>query len=134
MSDNTTLLFANETFYTAFASRDLAAMDELWSKTERCSCIHPGWQAVDGRAAVMETWTAILSNPQSPRIRWRNARAYPRGDLGYVVCYELVEESVLVATNLFVREHGAWRLVHHQAGASSLPPQGDEDEQVPTLQ
>jgi hypothetical protein len=32
----------------------------------------------------------------------------------------------LVATNVFVREGGAWKMVHHQAGP--LPPAREESE------
>jgi hypothetical protein len=38
------------------------------------------------------------------------------GESAYVVCGEAVDGAELVATNLFVREDGAWKLVHHQAG------------------
>jgi len=33
-----------------------------------------------------------------------------------VICRELVGGSPLAATNVFVREDGAWRLLHHQSG------------------
>jgi len=32
-----------------------------------------------------------------------------------VTCGESVGNSLLAATNLFVRENGGWRLVHHHA-------------------
>jgi hypothetical protein len=32
-----------------------------------------------------------------------------------VLCVETVGEATLVATNLFKRVEGEWRLVHHQA-------------------
>jgi len=43
------------------------------------------------------------------------------------VCYEVLEGGFLAATNVFVREDGAWRMVHHQAGASPPPTAADED-------
>lgn len=134
MSDTAAVMFANEAFYAAFARRDLVAMDDLWAKRTRCSCIHPGWQAVHGRAEVMQTWTAILGNPNAPGITCTAARACVAGDVAWVLCYEIVQQSVLVATNIFVREDGAWRVVHHQAGQSSLPEPEDPDEPAPTLQ
>jgi hypothetical protein len=39
------------------------------------------------------------------------------GDSAYVVCGEAIDGAELVATNFFVREDGAWKLVHHHAGA-----------------
>jgi hypothetical protein len=31
-------------------------------------------------------------------------------------------EGVLIATNLFVREGGGWKMAHHQAGPTSERP------------
>jgi hypothetical protein len=51
------------------------------------------------------------------------------GTAGFVVCHEVLPEGVLVATNVFVREDGAWKVVHHQAGpvatAAAEPPSAD---------
>jgi ketosteroid isomerase-like protein len=118
------VLFANESFYAAFHARDMAAMRALWAERAPVCCIHPGWNALDGREAVLGSWASIMGNPQSPRIHCLAARAYLYGDAALVVCYEVLEGGVLVATNGFVREDGRWRMVHHQAGpASELPPE-----------
>jgi hypothetical protein len=34
----------------------------------------------------------------------------------FVTCIERVKDNRLVATNIFVLEHGVWKMVHHQAG------------------
>ena len=122
MSDTTELLFANETFYHVFRGRDLAAMDDLWARAAPVACVHPGWQALMTREAVMESWDGILSNPEAPKVDCRGARAHLLGELGVVLCYEIIGRSVLTATNLFLREDGAWRMVHHHAGPCGAPP------------
>ncbi len=72
----------------------------------------------------MDSWRAILSNANAPRIACRGAQAFAKGDVGLVVCYEVVGNAVLVASNVFVREDGAWVLMHHQAGpCEELPPE-----------
>ena len=38
------------------------------------------------------------------------------GDTALVLCEEELDGGTLVASNLFVREDGAWRIAHHQAG------------------
>ena len=38
------------------------------------------------------------------------------GDVAYVVCNELLPGAELCATNVFVREAGLWKLIHHHAG------------------
>ncbi len=125
-------LAANEAFYRAFATRDLPAMAALWARDVEVACLHPGWAPLFGREAVMESWAGILGNPQSPNIRCLQCRVTLKGDVATVVCYEIVEEGYLVATNLFVREAGGWKLYHHQAGPLSaetadpaLPSQPD---------
>ena len=132
MSEREAVLFANEAFYHAFADRDSAAMDEVWARDTPVVCIHPGWPPLEGRDEVMESWRAILANPDSPATRPRGARAYLRGETAFVVCYEEIEGQYLIATNIFTREGGLWRLVHHQAGPTSGEPSAeDEDDGAP---
>jgi hypothetical protein len=70
----------------------------------------------------MASWTRILANPQAPRVACVAPQAFVAGDQALVVCHEAVAGQALVATNLFRRESGAWRLFHHQAGpAPGLP-------------
>jgi ketosteroid isomerase-like protein len=127
-SDEPTVRFANEAFYTAFLSRDLAAMDEVWSRRSTVTCVHPGWAPLIGRDRVMGSWQAILGNPQSPRIHCRDARVVLLGDIAYVVCYEELDKATfLVATNVFAREDGTWKLVHHQAGAVPPPEEAESE-------
>ena len=42
------------------------------------------------------------------------------GDTAFVVCYEVLSSGTLVATNIFQRENGQWKVVHHQAGPTTL--------------
>jgi ketosteroid isomerase-like protein len=129
MSQAAAVLFVNEAFYAAFRDRDFATLEALWARGAPVACIHPGWQALDDREEIMESWEAILGNPDSPRIQCRNAEAFVLGESAFVICYEVLGEAVLVATNVFVREEGSWKLVHHQAGPCNAPP-GLEDEEA----
>ena len=119
MSDEDAVLAANEAFYRAFAARDFAAMDALWAAEAPVACIHPGWDALVGREAVMESWAAILGGPGAPQIRCEAPRAFVLGDGAFVICREALEAGRLIATNVFVRERDGWRMVHHQAGPAS---------------
>ena len=133
MHERMALLFANEAFYAAFAGRDYPAMDALWARRAPVACIHPGWGVLEGREAVMESWRGILGNTgNAPSVTPRDARAFVLGEAGYVTCFEAFPEGFLIATNLFVREEGEWRLVHHQAGPTRDQPPEDEDEDDPT--
>ena len=135
MSDEDAVLAANEEFYRAFAARDLAAMDALWAAETPVACIHPGWDALIGREAVMESWAAILGGPGAPQIRCESPRAFVLGPSAFVICREVLEAGRLIATNVFAREQAGWRMVHHQAGPASqaqpAPPTPPASERPP---
>ncbi|MBN33840.1 MAG: DUF4440 domain-containing protein [Rhodospirillaceae bacterium] len=118
MTDNEAVLEANLAFYAAFAAGDVTAMEAVWSQGEGVTCIHPGWQALVDREAVMESWRAILAGP--PAVRCVGARAFVNGETAHVICYEGVGDGMLVATNIFRKEEGGWRVIHHQAGPTRM--------------
>ena len=116
MTDNDAVLAANLEFYRAFTMRDLAAMDALWARRAPVACLHPGWTALTDRDGIMASWEAILSNPEAPRIACFDERVLLYGDAALVLCEEELDGGTLAASNFFVREDGAWRIAHHQAG------------------
>lgn len=113
-ADEREVLEANAAFYAAFAGGDAEAMDELWARDVDVACVHPGWDPLRGRDPVMASFRAILQqNP--PPIACRDPSVHLYGDAAFVVCIEAFPGGSLVATNVFVRERGRFRLVHHQA-------------------
>ncbi len=116
------VLAANAGFYRAFASGDYAAMDALWASTVPVFCIHPGWPPVHGRDKVMQTWQGILTTTPRPPIRALEEEVLINGPTALVVCFESIGDIYLAASNLFVREEGSWRLVHHQSGETQRAP------------
>jgi len=135
VSDKAAVLFANEAFYVAFLSGDYDAMEALWARNVQVSCIHPGWHHLLGWDVVMESWHSLIHNSGPPDMKYSNAVASIYGEMGVVICYETFPEAVLVATNIFMKEDGTWKIVHHQAGGSPEPPDdGSSTEQPSTLQ
>jgi hypothetical protein len=124
ISDSDAVLSANLEFYRAFTTRDAVAMDALWARAAPVTCVHPGWTPVTGRAAVLHSWRNILANPESPRVMCHDDRAFLYGDLATVICEEELDGGHLIATNIFVREAGHWRMIHHQA--SPIVIRGDQ--------
>ncbi len=115
--------FANEAFYLAFEGKDFDAMAHLWSAQREVICLHPGWPALVGREAVLESWRGILSNPRQGQVSFYGAQCRQIGeDTVAVVCYEQAGDAVMVATNVFVKEDDRLCLVSHQAGFCANPP------------
>lgn len=123
--DEREVLEANKAFYQAFRERDSARMDSLWAEEQPVAVIHPGWQVLYGRKAVLESWHGILGGTEPPEIHCGEAQVYSLGDTAFVICLEHLPGGDLIATNIFTREAGRWRLVHHQAGPTPPAPRPD---------
>lgn len=119
----TEVLAKNDAFYAAFNARDVEAMEHLWAHGFPVVCLHPGSAALHGRSQVLRSWEAILRSEGAPRVAIAGARVVMLGETAMVLCYERMSDpetgggAVLAATNVFVREAGEWRLVHHHAAA-----------------
>ena len=124
LSDREAILFANEAFYAAFAGKGYAAMDSLWADGE-VTCIHPGWPPLRGREAVMKSWRDILGH-EPPDVSAHHAEAALQNGVAVVTCIELIpgpgRPQALSATNMFVKQGNAWKIVHHQAGIANVDP------------
>ncbi len=127
------VLASNEAFYDAFNARDIDAMDHLWAKLAPVVCLHPGSTALHGRSQVIRSWQSILSSDGAPRVSVEGPRVVMLGETAMVLCYERVTDpdtgtgAVLAATNVFVRENGEWRLVHHHSSAIGRIVTDDSD-------
>jgi ketosteroid isomerase-like protein len=122
MNDEDEVLAANSAFYAAFGDADAEAMDSVWARRAPVACVHPGWDALIGRDRVMESWRRMFESGGAPPIACSGAVAHLLGDAAFVTCVEKVPGATLVATNLFSREDGRFRMVHHHAGPASPPP------------
>ncbi|HXQ51731.1 MAG TPA: nuclear transport factor 2 family protein [Stellaceae bacterium] len=123
MSENDAVLAANLEFYRAFASCDYPAMNALWAKTVPVLCIHPGWPPFSGREAVLRSWRNILTSPEPTRVAIYDDQAFLYDNFALVTCEEELAAGNLVATNMFVKEAGQWRMIHHQASPLVGRPQ-----------
>ena len=116
MTESDAVLAANLDFYRAFSGRDLAAMDAIWARHATVLCTHPGWTPLVGRDAVMASWHDILANPEAPAVMCHEDTAFLYGAVAVVTCEEELSGGHLAATNIFIKEDGGWRLLHHHAG------------------
>lgn len=124
MNDKQAIISTNEAFYKAFSDSDFDAMVGVWAYDENIACAHPGWDVLIGYHDVMESWRAIMDVGTLTEIICCDIQTFLFGDSAFVTCHEIVNGSHLVATNIFARRQGEWRMVHHQAG----PYPGTEDD------
>jgi ketosteroid isomerase-like protein len=125
--DREAVLAANAAFYAAFEMLDYDAMKRAWATSPQVTCIHPGATPIAGRDAVLSSWREIFASTTSIHFTLADVRAYVAGDVAWVVLVEQIEarhdEAVVRAstraTNVFVREAGEYRLVHHHAEPAS---------------
>lgn len=106
---------ANDAFYRAMRRGDVQAMDALWARQRRVTCTHPSGPGIEGRAAVMESWRLILGEGAPVPVVCENPVAVITGETAMVLCEERIGDAVLIASNAWVREDGAWRMINHQA-------------------
>jgi SnoaL-like domain len=122
-ADLAALQFANEAFYEAFAAADLKAMEAVWADVPTVFCCHPGWPPLTSRTEVMASWRDILADAGPVPVVSTSPRVHLLGEVGLVCCYEQFANQHLVATNLFIRPSGQWRMFHHHAGPLARVPE-----------
>lgn len=114
---------ANARFYRVFETLDLRQMDEVWAHSDHVRCVHPGWGLLTGWDAVRESWEVIFKNSEEMRFSITDVNAYVEGPIGWVTCTENILSEArgnisvtsLLATNIFERSAGEWRMIHHHA-------------------
>ena len=118
---------ANQRFYAAFESLNLAEMEAVWAHDDRVECVQPGWELLLGWDEVRERWARIFKNTKRVRVALSGLWVRVEGDVGWVACTARVttafsdgfDEAIVQATNIFVRREGRWQLAAHHA--SPLP-------------
>ncbi len=113
----------NAALYAAFETADVDAMEAVWDDAEPAAvvCVHPGWPMLRGRAAVLRSWSAVMAGTDYIQFLLTDVHVVVEGDTAVVTCTENVltsadvgQNASVVATNVFRRRPGGWRLqVHH---------------------
>lgn len=114
---------ANERFYRAFESLDIKEMEAVWATTGAVQCIHPGWGPLSGWAEVRDGWVRIFNHTSAMQFTPQILHVSVHGDLAWLICVEVIhsrhgdqeQATQVLATNVFERREGAWRMLHHHA-------------------
>ena len=122
---------AEAAFYEALERADLDAMMEVWSDDDEVSCIHPGGPRLTGYEQVRENWAQIFKSGQRLQVHLSDQvivsgmmfsvhslheNILVRGEGGIAGA-----RSVVVATNVYLRAGGGWRMVLHHGSPAPAP-------------
>lgn len=123
---------ANDQFYAALNAMfkgELAPMNAIWSHSDDVSNQGPFGARMDGWQAVGAQFKREAAMKLGGRVSYKNLIVQTGRDLAYTVCVEIGENMTAAgkpvhvshrATNIFRREKGQWRLIHHH---TDLAPQ-----------
>lgn len=127
------VLAANRQYYEAFEAKNLDAMSDLWERSDRAVCTHPGWATLEGWGAVAASFYALFQNGHQIQFVLTRERAFVAADVAWVSLDENLlgdQGGVTVATiNIFVAgpDPEEWRMVcHHGSVVQASPNQVGE--------
>jgi len=129
---------ANQSFYRAFETLKIEAMEEVWAKDADIQCGHPGWRILRGWGPVMESWKRIFENTPAVQFTLTDVKIEVSGELAWVTQYENLASSIegqtfsaaILTTNMFQKTADGWRMILHHGSSVSQPPDQDESSTV----
>jgi SnoaL-like domain len=118
---------ANQRFYVAFESLNLAEMEAVWAHDDSVQCALPGWELLLGWDEVRARWSRLFANTKRIRVALSGVRVRVEGTVGWVACTARVttafadgfDQATVQVTNIFVHLEDRWLLATHHA--SPLP-------------
>lgn len=123
---------AEEAFYRALHKNDLDLMMAVWDEDENISCVHPGGQRLEGRAAVRQSWEQIFAHSSGMAIHLSDESRYDDQNLTVHVVHEHIRlgkesqhQPPVIATNVYRLTDNGWRMVMHHASPTRAgnPPE-----------
>ena len=122
------LLGVNAAFYQSLDDFDLAAMKKVWFHGDGVRCIHPGWEAIQGYDAIIDSWDQVFRNTGWMRVTPTDVSTWRVGDMGLVYCAENITAksedgvgvAVTMATNVFRHTSEGWRMILHHASPAPV--------------
>ncbi len=99
-------------------------MSNVWERSDRALCTHPGWATLRGWGPIAASFFALFQNRDAVQFILTNVKLSVQGDVGWVSVDEnLLGEQVgstVAAVNIFVLDQQDWRLVCHH-GSVVIP-------------
>lgn len=108
-------------FYDALERNDIDAMMGVWLETDGIVCVHPGASRLQGMREIKAGFSQMFEEP-SPMMDFTLAdmSCQTVGDLSiHTVREEILVDgqlaSVMLATNIYQKTAGGWRMLLHHA-------------------
>ena len=107
-------------FYIALEHGDLNAMLAVWADDEAVTCVHPGGERLQGRAAVTQNWREMFAGQPAMRVELEEVQITREGPLSIHTLRERIfvggqQAGAALATNVYRREEEGWRMLMHHA-------------------
>lgn len=130
MENQESLRVANAQLYEALNRMfkgEIEPINNVWSHSEEITYMGPFGGLHSGWAQVREEFANVAALKIGGKISSESLEVRVMGDVGYTVCVEVGENldsegnPVPVshrATNIFMKENGIWKLVHHHTDIS----------------
>lgn len=120
---------ASELLYAALyymLNGNSCLMDDIWSKSPSVTTMHPIGGRDVGWDEVRETWAQLARQASDGQIKLEDQLIQVEGDMAYEVGTErgqvtLGGEMISIlhrVTNIYRREAGKWKVVHHHTDIS----------------
>lgn len=123
---------AEAAFYSAFESRSLDDMMQVWSHDEHIACVHPLAAPLNGRGAVAAGWHSMFEAAGQFRVQVELAHEIREADQvlrivreHLTIGHETESRPPILATNLYRRETDGWHMMLHHASplqVGGMPP------------
>ena len=126
MSTEDEVKAASDRFYSALSRMDVARLPEVWSHSESVTTMHPMGGEQVGWQAVRESFEQAAGAMTDVHVEIADQIIQAGEDMAYEVGVErghgkVAGETISIehrVTNVYRREAGGWKLVHHHTDVS----------------
>jgi len=133
---------AENAFYEALERCDLEGMMAVWAEDDDIVCVHPAGTRLAGQDQVRASWAQLFAGGAHARVQVTQLAAVS----GVMFSVHSVHENfvlqgarpgdpqpaTIVATNVYLRTAGGWRMiVHHASPAPAAPPPAAAEDSAP---
>jgi ketosteroid isomerase-like protein len=129
MTTEAEILAASKEFYAALnraINGNAATVKDIWSQSATATAMHPIGGREDGPDAIYQSFVKFAEISSDGQVQLDDQFIQVTDDMAYELGVEngqfsLAGQQVTVAsrvTNIYRREAGAWRIVHHHSDVS----------------